>query len=196
MTRQRTEKRRHRNVHALRQADYLLNYKTGSRGEVMVRTEPRCTFPKGHSFLLTCQKIIYLFSFGCIGSPSLCGLVWSCSERGPPRGCDAPASHTLASLVEHRLWGTRASVLAACELGFQAPGSVISCAMARGIVPHQGSTLSLLPWQADSLWLSHQGSPQPAFTIKHNRFHIWQLRNVLALNPHGKPSYCPDLLTI
>ena len=35
----------------------------------------------------------------------------------------------------------------------------LSCSQAYGIVPDQGWNLHLLQWQADSLPLSHQGSP-------------------------------------
>ena len=47
----------------------------------------------------------------------------------------------VTSLVsEHRLWGTWASVVVAYRL---------SCPMARGIFPDQGSNLCPLHWQAD-----------------------------------------------
>ena len=36
----------------------------------------------------------------------------------------------------------------------------LSCSRACGIFPDQGSNLCLLPWQLDSLPLSHQGSPE------------------------------------
>ena len=41
----------------------------------------------------------------------------------------------------------------------------LSCSMARGIFPDQGSNLCLLPWQVDSLPLSHQGSTGLSFII-------------------------------
>ena len=69
----------------------------------------------------------------------------------------------LASLVmEHGLCGARASVVAAW--GLQSTGSVavahgVSCPTACGIFLDQGSNSCLLHWQADSLPLSHQGSP-------------------------------------
>ena len=37
----------------------------------------------------------------------------------------------------------------------------LSCPVACEILPDQGSVLCLLHWQADSLPLSHQASPQP-----------------------------------
>ena len=52
--------------------------------------------------------------------------------------------------------------------GPQSTGSIVvahrlSCAVAHGIFPDQGSNPCLLHWQADSLPLSHQGSPQTNF---------------------------------
>ena len=45
----------------------------------------------------------------------------------------------------------------------------LSCSEACGVFPNQGSNLCLLHWQADSLPLSHQDSPAPAFlnTLPH-----------------------------
>ena len=56
----------------------------------------------------------------------------------------------VVSLVELRLEGARASVV-------MAPG--LSCSAACGHFPDQRSNSFLLHWQADSLLLSHQGSP-------------------------------------
>ena len=39
----------------------------------------------------------------------------------------------------------------------------LSCLKVCGIFPDQGSNLCLLPWRADSLPLSHQGSPLAMF---------------------------------
>ena len=38
-------------------------------------------------------------------------------------------------------------------------GYGLRCSTAYGMFPDQGSNLCLLPWQADSLLLSHQGKP-------------------------------------
>ena len=48
--------------------------------------------------------------------------------------------------------------------GLQGTGSIVvahglSCILAFGIFPDQGLNPCLLPWQVDSLPLSHQGSP-------------------------------------
>ena len=74
----------------------------------------------------------------------------------------------LASLVRHRLQGAWASVTAAPR--FQSTGSVVvalrlSCSVAYGIFPDQGSNLCLLHWQADSLPLSHARSTVAYFLI-------------------------------
>ena len=42
----------------------------------------------------------------------------------------------------------------------------LSCSKACGVVPDLGSNLCSLHWQADSLLLSHQGSPQQYFFKK------------------------------
>ena len=91
-------------------------------------------------------------------------------------------------VVEHRLSGKWASVVAACGLsscGSQAlsTGSIVvvhglSCSAICGIFPDQGLNGCPLHWQVDSLTLSHQGRKpcyycSPGCTIKY-------LRNFLA----------------
>ena len=73
-----------------------------------------------------------------------------CSLDGGFSRCRAQAR----GRVGFRSWGPRPG----------SPGSIavalgLSCCMARGIVPDQGSNPALLHWQLDSLPLSHQGSP-------------------------------------
>ena len=49
---------------------------------------------------------------------------------------------------------------------FPGKSTGVGCiSFSRGVFPTQGSNLSLLHWQADSLPLSHQRSPHPAFTL-------------------------------
>ena len=55
--------------------------------------------------------------------------------------------------------------------GLQSTGSIVvahrlSCSESCEIFPNQGSNLCLLRWQADSLPLSHQGSPLNYFLIE------------------------------
>ena len=71
-------------------------------------------------------------------------------------GCCLVAVHGLLTAVGFSCAGARAR---------QSTGSVVvahglSCSLARGIFLDQGSNLNLLHWQADSLPLNHQGSPQ------------------------------------
>ena len=60
-----------------------------------------------------------------------------------------------------------ASVAVAPGSGAQASVAVAraSCSEAGGIFPDQGSNPCLLHWQADSLPLSHQGSPRSVFLL-------------------------------
>ena len=69
-------------------------------------------------------------------------------------------------VVKRGLKGTRASVVLAPGLysaGSIAVASRLSCSMACGIFPDQGSNLRLLHWQENFLQLSHQGSPTYGF---------------------------------
>ena len=69
----------------------------------------------------------------------------------------------VASLVvEHGLQSFRVSVVMAPELqrtGLIVVAHGLSCSLACGILPNQGSNRCLLHWQVDSLPPSHQGSP-------------------------------------
>ena len=83
------------------------------------------------------------------------GAVHGLSPVMASRGYSVAAVHGLlivvASLVvEHGLQGTQASVVVAHGL---------SCQVVCGIFPDWGLNLFPLHWQADSLPLSHQGSP-------------------------------------
>ena len=82
----------------------------------------------------------------------------------------------VASLAgEHRLWGVRASVVAAP--GLQSAGSTAvehgrSCSTGCGIFPDQGLHPCLLHWQADSLPLSHQGSLETVLSLLSHAY-VW-----------------------
>ena len=65
----------------------------------------------------------------------------------------------------HRLQWLRPQGSAAVAPGLSSTGSIVvahglSCSLACGIFPNQGSNLCLLHWQADSYPLDHQGSPR------------------------------------
>ena len=75
----------------------------------------------------------------------------------------------VASLVvEHRLQSMQAQQLWLQDSrgsGSEVVAHGRSCSTACGIFPDQGSNLCLLHWQADSLPLSHQGSPRQKFML-------------------------------
>ena len=103
------------------------------------------------------------FIFGCARSSLLRGLVPSCGKRRLLSSCGA--SHCGGfSCCGARALGLAGFVIAAH--GLYSTGSVVaehrlSCSVACGIFLDQGSNpcLSCI-WQADSLLLSHQGSPE------------------------------------
>ena len=77
------------------------------------------------------------------------------------------APHCSAWAAHHRAWTVGLSSSGSCSVWSQlrCPGSVIvahglNCSMACGIFSDQGLNLCLLHWQADSLPLNHQGSPE------------------------------------
>ena len=106
-------------------------------------------------------NFIYLFIFGSAGCSLLHGLCSSCGERR--------CSPAVVCRLWDRLscWGARAvraSVIVAP--GLRSTGSIVvthglSCSHLLG----PGLTPRLLHWQADSLPLSHQGSPHYCFGL-------------------------------
>ena len=96
-------------------------------------------------------NFIYLFVLGYAGSPLLCGLFSSCSARASHCGGFSLWSVGSAAL--------RLSGFSSCGSRALEPRHGLSCSVAHGIVPDQGSNPCLLHRQANSLWLSHQGSP-------------------------------------
>ena len=100
----------------------------------------------------------------------LWGLFSSSGERELPSSGGVQASHG-GGFSCCRAWalGCWASVVAIP--GLSSTGSIVvahrlSCSMECGIFLDQGSNLCLLHWQADSLPLSHQGSPNTVITFK------------------------------
>ena len=108
---------------------------------------------------ILCSDLFFqkIFMCDCAGSSLLGRLFSSCSERG------------LLFVAVHRLLIALASLVAELNSGgwtqqSQFPGSVVvvhglSCSMAFGIFPDQGSNPCLLNWLVVSLPLSLQGSP-------------------------------------
>ena len=119
-------------------------------------------------------KLSYLCVFGCAGCSLPAGF--------PPAGRVGAALPL--RLVDFSLWwllslrstGSRAHEpqqlwrvgSEAVVPGLWSTGSVVAAyglsrTVARGIFPDQGSNLCVLHWQADSLPLSHKGSPDLSF---------------------------------
>ena len=125
---------------------------------------------------------MYLSIFARAGSWLLLRLSSPCGEQGPlPRGC-ARASHCGGLPLQHRLWGMKASVVAAP--GVLGIGSVVvkhglSCSTAWGIFPDQGLNPCLQHWQAHSLPLSHRGSPGSVFIEVVEKMNEWEKVAVL-----------------
>ena len=104
-------------------------------------------------FFFNFYLFIYLF-IGCIGSSLLCAGFLQLQRAGVTLRYSARASHCGGfSCCGARALGAWASVVVA--RGLQSAGSVIvahrlSCSMACGIFPDQGSNPCPLHWQADS----------------------------------------------
>ena len=109
------------------------------------------------------KKKDFIYLFVGLGSLLLRGPLSSCGERGLLSSFSAQASHCGV----FSCFGAQALTwegFCSCDSQLQSTGSIIaapglSCSMACGIFVIQGSNLCLLHWQADSLLLSHQGSP-------------------------------------
>ena len=97
----------------------------------------------------------------------------SCCEEGLLSSCGGRFLIVVASLVEHRLWGTQASVVVAYGLSSCASPALehisvvvvhwLSCPVAFGIFQDQRSNWCPLHWQADAQLLNHQRSPKDHF---------------------------------
>ena len=113
-----------------------------STGEVHNRNHVYSTLECTYTF----KKIMLYFYFW------LCRVFCACGRQGLLSSCGAQA--------------LGAPALSCCRWTRQQqlPGSIavahgLSCSAACGIFPDQGSNSCLLHWQANSLPLSHQGSP-------------------------------------
>ena len=92
----------------------------------------------------------------------------SCREWGLLSGFSAPASHGSGSRGWEAwplgAWASAVAVRGCRSCGLWSTASVVvvqgfSCSVVCGIFPNQGLNPCPLHWQADSLPLSHQGSP-------------------------------------
>ena len=111
-------------------------------------------------------RIFLFFLFGSAASRLLCRLCSLVASRGyylvAVRGLLIAVASLVGSRVQALVVVARGSVLVAP--GLWSTHSVVvvhrlSCCAACGIFADQGLNLCLLHWQADSLPLSHQGSP-------------------------------------
>ena len=136
------------------------------------------------------------FLFGCTGSSLLCKVF---SSRG---------GHSLWCVVFSLQWllllqrmGSKACRLqqlrhvgsAVAAPGLQSTGSTVeanglSCSMAHGVFPDQGSKPCRLHWQVDSLPLSHQGSTSNYILVVINNVII----TIIIINTTN-PSWVLDL---
>ena len=106
----------------------------------------------------------YLF-IGCAGSSLLCRLFSSCGQPGLLSRCGAQVLLWLSCCRAQALRHTGSVVTAPAlwSTGSVAVAQGACCSMAHGIFSDQGSNPCLLYWQANSLPLSHQGSPKKSF---------------------------------
>ena len=119
-------------------------------------------------YFLIAGKLLYniiLFIFGYARSSLLLRLFTSCSEQGLHSGARSSQS---AGFSCFGAWVVGYVGSAVMTPRLQSTGSTVmvhglSCSMACGFFPDQGSNKWLLHWQTDSLPLSHQGSPQLLF---------------------------------
>ena len=116
----------------------------------------------------TVFSLISLFLFSIMLALRCCtGFSLVAMSKGCSLGAVCRLLLVMASLVsENGLYGAQASVAAGPRL--DCTGSVVwahrlSCSVACGILPDQVSNPRLLHRQADSLPLSHQGSPSSLF---------------------------------
>ena len=106
--------------------------------------------PPLQGLLLSFFTNVSLLVFGCAGSPSRCGLLLAVGSE-----------HCSGDVVRGLLRSVAPLVMAP---GLESTGSIavapsLGCSAASGFLPDQGLNPCLLHWQAESLPLSHQGSP-------------------------------------
>ena len=112
---------------------------------------------------------MYLFVWAALGLHCCAWAFFSCIRAPLLSSCDVQASYCSGfSSCRARAPGSQASVVAAhwCDIVARplehrpsSCGTGLSCSEACGIFLDQRSNLCLLHWQADSLPLTHPGSP-------------------------------------
>ena len=106
---------------------------------------------------------IILFAFYCSGLPCCAGFSLVVASGGLLSSCGARVSRC-SGFSCCRAWALGRVDSAVAVHGLQSTGLIAlvhgpSCSATCGIFPDQKSNPCLLHWQADSLALSHQGSP-------------------------------------
>ena len=126
-------------------------------------TEATAAAAVGRVFLL-CFIFLFIYVFIYFWSCWDVVALWAFLQlrAGLLSGCSPWAFHCGGfSYCKARSLGHAGSVVLASRLQSSGSGVVthgLSCSVACGIFPGQGSNTHLLHWQADSLPLSHQGS--------------------------------------
>ena len=125
--------------------------------------------------------VLFYLVLAVLGLHCCVGFFSRCSKQGLLSSCDAGFSLWRLLVAEHRLPGSRASVVVGSVVvapGIWSTGSVVvahrlRCSVTRGIFPDQGSNPRLRHWQADSSPLSYQESPHFLFCFPCNHPPAW-----------------------
>ena len=112
----------------------------------------KCTDFYGYPFLI----FIYVF-LSVLGLHFWVAFFSRCAKRGP--------------LWLQRVGSSLPWLLLSRSMGSRVHG--LGCSAACGIVPDEGSNPRLLHWEAGSLLLSHQGSPECMFWSSHAKVKFW-----------------------
>ena len=143
------------------------------------------SFKLSFFFIVLINLFIYLF-LAALGLCCCTRPFSSCGERGllfvAVRGLltavvSLVAEHGLQARGLQQLWHVGSAVVAR---GFQSAGSAVvahglSCSVACGIFPDQGSNPCPLHWQVDSQPLCHQGIPQIVILLSIFLFELFSI---------------------
>ena len=102
---------------------------------------------------------MFIYFWPCRVFTVACGLFSSCGEQGSSLAAVHQLLTAVASLLGKHMGFRKCNFLAAACMGFSSGVQGLSCSIACGIFPDQGSNPCHLHWQADSQPLDDQGSP-------------------------------------
>ena len=116
------------------------------------------------------EQLHFHFSLSCIGEENGNPLQCSCLENPRDRGAWWAAVYGVAqSRTRLKRLSSSSSSRLLCPWDFPGKNTGVGCYfLLQGIFPTLGSNLCLLHWQAVSLPLSHQGSPNKFSREKEN----------------------------